>query len=146
MAFEVIDELKRAAEGNMWTSPERLCVTADGRVTHQDDPAAVRLLVGKNCQIPRDEARKYGLLLEPGEAPAAAGPDLKRLKKAELQALAGELGLETGGANQELISRIEEARALPSTDGSLESEPAGDEEAEGSKAEPKDPDSQAEEQ
>lgn len=144
MAFEVIDELKRAAEGNMWTSPERLLVTADGEVVSNDDPRGVRLLVGKNCQIPKDEARKYGLLLEPGEEPTEAGPDLKRLKKAELQALAGELGLETGGTNPELISRIEAARALPEADAPLESEPEGNEEDEGSEAD--DPAARAEEQ
>lgn len=70
MAFEVIDELKRAAQGNMWTSPERLCLTADDEVVVQEDPRATRLLVGKNCQITKDEARRYGLLLEDGEKAA----------------------------------------------------------------------------
>lgn len=82
MALEIIDEVKRAAEGTMWTSPERLCVTADGRVTSQDDPEAVRLLVAKGGQIPADEARKYGLVIEPGEAKAVKPAADKALKGA----------------------------------------------------------------
>jgi len=64
MALEIIDDLKRAAQGNMWTSPARLCVTADGRVVDELHEEAVRLLVGKGGQLTKEDARRYGLLLE----------------------------------------------------------------------------------
>ena len=77
MPFEIIDEVKRLATGNMWTAPERLCLTADGRVVDESDPAAVKLLVGKGGQITAETARSLGLLLEPGGADDAAGKQVK---------------------------------------------------------------------
>ena len=61
MAFE-ITELRRPAAGAMWTSPARLCVTADGELCDELDPRAVRLLVSKGGQLPVAEAARYGLV------------------------------------------------------------------------------------
>ena len=58
-------------EGAFWISPARLCLTADGRVTHQDDVEAVKLLVGKGGRLPIEEARKLGLVEEVKEKKAA---------------------------------------------------------------------------
>lgn len=69
MGFEI--DLQREPEGAFYVAPERLCVTADGRVTDQDDPAAIRLLVSKGGQIPIEEARRYGLIAEKGTATPA---------------------------------------------------------------------------
>ena len=67
-----INELRREPEGAMYVAPERLCVTEDGEVCSQEDPRAVRLLVGKGCSIPASEAAQYGLIGSPEiEAPPA---------------------------------------------------------------------------
>lgn len=63
MGFE-ISELRRQPEGAMYVAPERLCVTADGTITSEDDPLAVRLLVAKGAAIPAREAAEYGLIAE----------------------------------------------------------------------------------
>lgn len=60
----VINDLRGVVQGNGWVSPARLCLTADGRVTTEDDPAAVSLLVAKGGSLTLSEARRYGLLQE----------------------------------------------------------------------------------
>lgn len=70
MGFAI--DLQREPEGAFYVAPERLCVTADGEVTDQDDPLAVRLLVGKGGQLPIAEARRYGLIAEPKAEKGAA--------------------------------------------------------------------------
>lgn len=59
-----IEKLQRPASGAMYVAPERICVTADGQICDEADPAAVRLLVGKGCEIPAAEAAKYGLIAD----------------------------------------------------------------------------------
>lgn len=113
MALEIHD-LRQPANGAFWTSPERLCVTADGRVTDQDDPEAVSLLVAKGGQLPIATARRYGLVAEPGETKERKGVEgkpLHKMNKAQLQAIAAEMDLDTEGSNSELAERIATARA-----------------------------------
>lgn len=113
MALE-IHEIRRPADGAFWRSPERLCVTADGRVTSEDDPEAVSLLVGKGSQLPIAMARRYGLVSEPGETKERKGVEgkpLHKMNKAQLQAIAAEMDLDTEGSNSELVERIATARA-----------------------------------
>ncbi len=79
MAFE-INDLRRAATGAMYVSPARLCVTADDEICAEDDPRAVRLLVGKGCELTAPEAARYGLITEApepasGDAPPEASGD-----------------------------------------------------------------------
>jgi hypothetical protein len=62
-----IETLRKAAEGAMYVSPARLCVTADDELCAEDDQRAVRLLVGKGGSIPAKDAARYGLI-EDGSA------------------------------------------------------------------------------
>jgi hypothetical protein len=64
-----IEALRKAAEGAMYVSDERLCVSAAGELVAEDDPKAVRLLVGKGGSIPAREAAQYGLIAD-ASAPA----------------------------------------------------------------------------
>lgn len=57
-----IEELRKAADGAMYTAPARICVTADDELCEETDPRAARLLVGKGCQIPARVAAHYGLI------------------------------------------------------------------------------------
>lgn len=66
-----ISDLRKQAQGAEYVSDVRICLTADGRLTTEDDPAAVRLLVAAGSSIPVAEARKYGLIAEP--SPPATG-------------------------------------------------------------------------
>jgi hypothetical protein len=68
-----IEELRKPRDGAMYVSPERLCLTADGELCSEDDPKAVKLLVGKGGEISTAEATKYGLIAD-GEPQAAATP------------------------------------------------------------------------
>lgn len=43
---------------------QRLCLTEDGRLVDENDPAARWLYCVPGARIPRDEAAKYGLLVE----------------------------------------------------------------------------------
>ena len=82
MGFQI--DLQREPEGAFYVAPERLCVTADGRVTDQDDPAAVRLLVAKGGRLPIDEARQFGRVAEKAKAtPANKGRKAAENKGAE---------------------------------------------------------------
>lgn len=101
MAFEVIDELKRAAQGNMWTSPERLCVTEDGRVVNENNEEAVRLLVGKGGQLTKDEARRYGLLLE--ESPKQSTPPEDKALRPE-----GDKAAPPAGSKRKAPAKVEQ--------------------------------------
>jgi len=81
MALE-IKTLRMQAQGAMYVSPARICVTADGELCDENDTRAVRLLVGKGCAIPASEAAQYGLIVDAAEAvdalpaaPAASAPD-----------------------------------------------------------------------
>jgi len=66
-----INSLRRDAEGAMYVSPARICVTEDGTLVSQDDPAAVRLLVGEGGSLPVTVAELYGLVGKPETAPQA---------------------------------------------------------------------------
>jgi hypothetical protein len=66
-----INSLRREADGAMYVSPARICVTADGKLVSQDDPAAVRLLVGEGGSLPVAIAELYGLVGEPETASQA---------------------------------------------------------------------------
>ena len=76
-----IEELRRGPEGGMYVSPVRLCVTADGELCDENDPRAVRLLVGQGGSIPAREAAQYGLIATAEAvgavpaAPAASAPE-----------------------------------------------------------------------
>lgn len=74
-----IETLRKAAEGAMYVSDQRLCVSAEGELVAEDDARAVRLLVGAGGSIPAREAAAYGLIADAsaaavlGEAAAAVG-------------------------------------------------------------------------
>lgn len=97
MALE-INELRRRANGARYTSPSRICLTADEppRLVDETDPDAVKLLVGEGCQIPIDEARKYGLVIDGSEpagsdsSDAAAAPDASDAAEAPHKPAGGE--------------------------------------------------------
>ena len=90
-----ISTLRKAAEGAMYVSDERLYVSADGRVVGGDDPAAVRLLVGKGGSIPATDAATYGLIADASEAAvlseAAATVAAEMTPEAEPEAAAEEM-------------------------------------------------------
>ena len=67
----------------MWRSPERICVTADGKLCEETDPAAMRLLVAKGGEIPAAEAAKYGLIATTG--PEETPPAAREAPKAEAE-------------------------------------------------------------
>ena len=62
-----INTLRKQAEGAQYVSDHRLCLTADGQITDERDPAAVSLLVGAGCSIPVALAEQYGLIAKPDE-------------------------------------------------------------------------------
>jgi len=79
-----INELRQKATGGMYVSPERICVTADGVICDEQDPRAVRLLVGKGGSIPATEAARYGLIADAApEAPEHPEPARARGKRAK---------------------------------------------------------------
>ncbi len=106
-----IDDLRKQKHGAMYTSPKRLCATADGELCECDDPAAVKLLVGEGCEIPNAEAAKYGLIAGADEEPKEEG--LAALSVAELRDRADDSGVEVPArANKaEIIALLEEAEA-----------------------------------
>lgn len=67
-----INLLRKPADGGEYRSDIRLCVTADDEITTEDDPRAVRLLVGVNGTIPLKLAEHYGLIGEPAKPKHAA--------------------------------------------------------------------------
>lgn len=72
-------------------------LTKDGKVVEEDDPAGVKVLIGKGGSLSADEAAKYGLGqpadLAEHEEPEAS-EDLDSLKKAELVEIAEDKGLD----------------------------------------------------
>jgi hypothetical protein len=118
-----IAQLRGELAGGQWISPRRLCVTADGRIVTEDDPAAAFLLVGAGGSLPMAEAERYGLLRAEGRAesgeparpvgPAADNDDgLNDRTKAELKALAEAEGIKLGKArsNADIIAVIRKER------------------------------------
>lgn len=103
-----IEELRKAQDGAMYTSPKRLCATADGELCECDDPEAVKLVVGEGCEIPNAEAAKYGLIA--GEEPEKE-EGLSFLIVADLRELAEERGVEVPArANKaEIVALLEQA-------------------------------------
>jgi hypothetical protein len=67
MAFK-IEDIKRPAAGSFWTSPSRICLTAEGELCEETDPRARRLLVAAGSQIPAAEAERLGLIGVPSTA------------------------------------------------------------------------------
>ena len=63
-----------------WISPQRYCLTRDGRVVPDTDPAAATLLVGKGCRLPMDQAVKYGLVKRLESPPATKSIIRKQTK------------------------------------------------------------------
>lgn len=63
MGFD-ITPYRRQADGAFYTSPARLYRTATGELCAEDDPRAAFLVVGAGGQIPVDEARAYGLIID----------------------------------------------------------------------------------
>lgn len=63
MGFD-ITPYRRRADGAFYTSPVRLYRTATGELCAEDDPRAAFLVVGAGGQIPVDEARAYGLIVD----------------------------------------------------------------------------------
>lgn len=96
MSLEIKD-LRRERSGAMYIAPERICVTADGRVTDEKDPEAVRLLVGKGCEIPADEAARYGLI---------SGVSTEPESEPEPEAEAGEESAAAAGAEDAPVSGL----------------------------------------
>lgn len=67
--------LIQEASGAMYVATERIFVTAEGKITTDETEASGgTLLVAKGCEIPADEAAKYGLI-KGVKAPAAPPPE-----------------------------------------------------------------------
>ena len=74
MSGITIESLRRTAPGGVYTSPARIFLTEDGgEVVFEGDARAATLLCGEGCEMPADEAAKYGLIADDGESPADAG-------------------------------------------------------------------------
>lgn len=59
--------------GAMYVAPERIFVTAEGKITTDEEEASGgRLLVAKGCEIPADEAAAFGLIASATENPETA--------------------------------------------------------------------------
>lgn len=85
MGFD-ITPYRRPADGAFYTSPARLYRTATGELCAEDDPRAAFLVVGAGGQIPVDEARAYGLIIDeqPDTKPAVRASNKAR-KGAEMK-------------------------------------------------------------
>ena len=110
-----IEDLRKQRRGAMYTSPQRLCATADGELCECDDPEAVKLVVGEGCEIPNAEAAKYGLIAgaEAETAERAEAEGLEASTVAELRELADERGVElpAQATKAHIIALLEEAEA-----------------------------------
>lgn len=62
-----ITSLQKIADGAMYVSPARLCLSEGDELVSCDAPEAVRLLVGEGGSIPTEVAEKYGLIARRGE-------------------------------------------------------------------------------
>lgn len=103
-----IEELRKPVDGAMYRSPQRLYVTAEGRLCNGDDPEAANLLVGEGGEISNAEAAKYGLLEPKGEAEGLASHTVD-----ELRSLAADKGLEVPPHTKkgDLIALLEEVES-----------------------------------
>ena len=84
MGFD-ITPYRRPADGAFYTSPVRLYRTATGELCAEDDPRAAFLVVGAGGQIPVDEARAYGLIVDEQPETKPAGASNKARKGAEMK-------------------------------------------------------------
>ena len=57
-----VELLRREAQGAMWVSPARVCLTANGGLVDCEHVTAVKLLVGEGGSLPVAEAERYGLV------------------------------------------------------------------------------------
>lgn len=71
MALDIAT-LRRERDGAFYVSPARICLTAGDELTGEDDPLAVRLLVGAGGSIPAAVAEHYGLIGAPSTEPVEA--------------------------------------------------------------------------
>ena len=69
-----VELLRREAQGAMWVSPARVCLTAEGRLVNCEDVTAVKLLVGEGGSLPVAEAERYGLVAHPVADPHDVSP------------------------------------------------------------------------
>lgn len=65
-------EIQRPATGALWTSPERLFVTASGEVCTAKDPRRVSLLIAEGGQMLLADAERWGLPARYAEPEAVA--------------------------------------------------------------------------
>lgn len=112
-----IEELRKPADGAMYVSPQRLCVTAEDRLCECDDPEAIKLLVGEGCEITNAEAAKYGLIAS--EEPEEQEEGLAALTVAELRELAEERGVDlpAQARKDEIIALLEQAEGEAAGEG-----------------------------
>lgn len=103
---------KDPGSGVMVEATARLCLTEDGRLVPEGDPAARWLYCIPGRMIPRAEAEKYGLLQEaepePEPEPEAPKRDLKAIR-----AWAEEQGLEVpkrGRISETVVELYNEAQ------------------------------------
>lgn len=57
-------------------------LTKDGKVVEQSDPASATVLVGKGCNLPDTEARRYGLLKNEETKAVESAPENKAVSHA----------------------------------------------------------------
>lgn len=101
--------VKQPEQENRFVADRALHLTKDGKVVEEDDPAGVKVLIGKGGSLSAEEAEKYGLTSE-GEVEAqGAEEDLETLKKAELLEIAEEKGVDAKQSmtKAEIIDLIE---------------------------------------
>lgn len=111
MAFTIHQQEKP----DMYISDKRLYLTPGGEVS-EEPVSGGSLLVPKGGEMSNADAEKYGLKAE--KQPENKGlKGLGQMNKAELEAVATERGLETGGTKAELLVRIEEAEVAGATGG-----------------------------
>jgi hypothetical protein len=56
-----IEIIRRERPVAFWTAPERLYLTADGKVVGHADPRKATLLIAAGCEMPMEDAIRYGL-------------------------------------------------------------------------------------
>lgn len=116
-----INTLRKEKMGAEYISDVRICLTEDGQLVDQDDPRAVRLLVGAGSAIPVSVAAGYGLIREAGNPAEEAGrptPAMDAEEIAEIEALTARLNAANEGAEK----AAGEMEALTAENESLKSE------------------------
>ncbi len=58
----------------MYTSDRELYLDDKGNVVEADDPNRLTLIASKGGKIPMEDARRHGLIADPGEAAQPATP------------------------------------------------------------------------